>query len=117
MKVSKHFSRKEFACKCGCGFDVVDVELVQILEEIREHFDQPIIITGPNRCSEHNSKVGGASKSMHAVGMAVDFKVEGVKSGIVADYLEGRFSDKYGVGRYRSWTHLDVRFIPARWEG
>ncbi len=54
MKVSRHFSRKELACKCGCGFDVVNVELVQILEEVRSHFEQPVIISEPNKCKRHS---------------------------------------------------------------
>lgn len=34
--LSKHFSSKEFACKCGCGFAQVKPELITKLEKLRE---------------------------------------------------------------------------------
>ena len=34
--VSKNFSRSEFACKCGCGFDAVDVDLLAGLQALRD---------------------------------------------------------------------------------
>ncbi|BEB16509.1 hypothetical protein VEE45_23520 [Escherichia coli] len=43
--LSKHFSRKEFKCKCGkCDYDTIDAELLVILEDVREHFGKPVII-------------------------------------------------------------------------
>ena len=36
--ISKRFSRKEFACPCGCGFDTVDVVLVNNLESLADDF-------------------------------------------------------------------------------
>ena len=56
-KISKHFKREEFACKCGCGFDVVDVELLEVLEELRELCGQPITINSACRCKNHNQSV------------------------------------------------------------
>ena len=59
---SKYFKRSEFACKCGCGFDTVDYELVKVLEYIREHFDRPLQINSGCRCATHNRTLGsGAS--------------------------------------------------------
>jgi len=115
-QISKHFKRHEFSCSCGCGFDVVDVELVGVLEKVREHFDNPIVITGPNRCAIHNQKVGGAVNSKHTLGIAVDFKVLDSSQDEVADYLESNYPNKYGIGRYNGRTHLDVRENKARWD-
>ena len=42
--MSKYFSRSEFSCNCGCGFDTVDFELIQMLDGLRENFDKPIHI-------------------------------------------------------------------------
>jgi hypothetical protein len=33
--LSAHFSRSEFACKCGCGFDDVKPDLIEALEALR----------------------------------------------------------------------------------
>ena len=52
--LSKNFSRSEFECSCGCGFDDVSVELVELLQEIRDEIEEPIAITSACRCKEHN---------------------------------------------------------------
>ena len=61
--LTKNLSRKEFECECGCGFDTVDFELASIIQEAVDYFtwayseDVYVIITGGNRCVEHNEKV------------------------------------------------------------
>ena len=115
--INKYFKRNEFACNCGCGFDAVDKELLDVLTDVREYYNKPVIITGPNRCQAHNRKVGGASNSQHTKAMAVDFKVKGIHADEVADYLENKYRNKYGIGRYVGRTHIDVREDgPARWD-
>jgi uncharacterized protein YcbK (DUF882 family) len=111
------FGRHEFACKCGCGFDVVDVELLAVLEYVRDHFERrPVIITSGCRCEMHNKTVGGSPRSQHLLGKAADFKVVGVHPDAVADWLEQEFPGKYGIGRYDGRTHVDVRGWKARWD-
>ena len=111
----KHFTRKEFACKCGCGQDTVDYELVTVLDRMREYFGVPIIINSGNRCKKYNKKVGGKKNSQHLVSKAADVVVSGVDPEIVRDYLELRYPDRYGIGRYATFTHIDVRKGRARW--
>ena len=115
--LSRNFSRYEFACKCGCGFDFVDAELIKVLEQVRFHFDKsPITITSGCRCETHNQKVGGSAYSKHIKGIAADFKVKGVHADEVASYLERTYPDKYGIGRYKGRTHIDIRKSKARWD-
>jgi uncharacterized protein YcbK (DUF882 family) len=123
MQISKNFKRYEFACQCGCGFDAADKTLVDTLEDVREHFVKKypqrkifIKINSGNRCLRHNIKVGGATRSKHLYGMAVDFIVNNVHSNEVADYLENKYPDWFGIGRYDNRTHLDSRVKPARWD-
>lgn len=116
IKLSTHFSRREFACKCGCGFNVVDAELLYVLEALRDYFAAPISITSGARCVKHNAAEGGASSSKHLLGIAADIKIQGVSPDAVADWLEKTFPDCYGIGRYNSWTHIDVRAVKARWD-
>jgi len=116
MKLNKYFSRSEFQCSCGCGMAGVDAELLTALTRIREHFNAPVTITSGNRCAPHNKSIGGAEKSYHVRGMAADFKVEGIEPKAVADYVEANYPTRFGVGRYSSWTHLDVRDEKARWK-
>ena len=110
-QLSKHFDRKEFVCKCGCGFSTVDAELVRVLENVREVLGNlPITINSGCRCKSYNKKVGGAPKSFHTKGKACDFTVKGVAPGAVADCLEYIYPNAYGIIRYNTFTHLDVRY-------
>ena len=127
--LTNNLSRREFACKCGCGFDTVDFELVNELQECVDHFANElgtpirIDITGPNRCVKHNADVGGADNSQHIYGRAADFKLfvrqtgDQVEPNHVASYLEGQYPDRFGIGRYSNRTHFDTRTNgPARWD-
>jgi uncharacterized protein YcbK (DUF882 family) len=57
-----------------------------------------------------NPKVAKNPRSPHMKGLACDFRVEGVKTAELRDYLRKTF-DKVGVGYYPNSTfvHLDVR--------
>jgi len=113
--VSAHFSREEFACSCGCGFDTVDTELLTLLEVIRQYFDMPVTVTSGCRCPHKNEQVGGSHKSRHLTGRAADIKVEGVGADVVQDFIDRTWPDEYGMGRYEGWTHIDSRSGKARW--
>ncbi len=114
--ISKHLNRYEFACSDGCGLDTVDAELVMVIEDVREHFDAPVVITGGNRCKRQNRKAGGSATSKHLDCQAADFRVEGVHADEVAEYLLRKYPAKYGIGRYIGRTHIDVRPTTARWD-
>lgn len=114
-RISPHFNRSEFACGCGCGYDTVDVELCEALEDVRVRFNSAVTVTSGCRCPVRNLSAGGAWRSLHKRGKAADFIVESHDPAVVQDYLEEKYPGKYGIGRYRSWTHLDVRPQSARW--
>ena len=114
-KLTKHFSRHEFACKDGCGMAVVDVDILAMLEEVRSWAGAPVHITSGSRCEEHNAKIGGSPTSYHVKGMAVDFKVEGFEPKAIYDLLEEWYPDSKGIGLYSSWVHFDLREDKARW--
>lgn len=113
--LNKYFKRKEFSCRCGCGTSTVDAELLQVITDVREHFGVPVVITSGHRCAKHNASVGGAKNSMHLTGKAADIKVTGVGPMEVLAYLCNKHPDKYGIGAYPTFTHIDVRDNKARW--
>ena len=118
MTLSKNLSRSEFACKCGrCGFDTADVELVGMVQDVRDHFGTTVIITSACRCPKYNKAVGGGDKSQHLLGRAADIVVPGVSPAEVHRYLFDKYPDQYGLGRYDTFTHVDSRRGPARWGG
>jgi len=121
--ISKHFKRSEFACRCGCGFDTVDVELLEVLEDVRTHFNLPVIISSACRCREHNEGVqkiansnyrAYSSRSKHMYGIAADIKVKGAMPSLVYLYLSNKYPNKYGIGSYNTFTHIDIRPTKAR---
>jgi len=121
MLNNKYFKRKEFECKCGCGFAAVDTELLKVLTDVRETFGVPLVITSGNRCAKHNANIGGAPNSSHVLGLAVDFRpyhhVEGFAEYIsnIRKYLRDKYPDKYGVAsKESSFVHLDVKPGKAR---
>lgn len=113
--LNKYFKRSEFACRCGCGTSTVDAELLAVITDVREKFG-PVAINSGHRCVAHNAKEKGAKNSVHLTGKAADIRVIGVAAGNIQLYLEGKYPDKYGIGRYNSFTHIDVRDGKARWD-
>ncbi|MYL22545.1 DUF882 domain-containing protein [Halomonas alkaliantarctica] len=116
-QLSPHFHRHEFACRCGCGFDTVDSQTLELLETVRTHFNAPVLITSGCRCEAYNAREGGATESQHLLGRAADIQVQGVSPAAVADWVEAHHPTA-SVGRYASFTHIDTRSDgPARWQG
>ena len=127
MKQNPYFKEVEFKCKCGkCELpsNVPSDELIDILCEIRNHFDKPLIINSAYRCSEHNAKVGGAKHSQHTVGSAVDFTIKGIPTEEVYKYVIQVYGERplgIAVKRnkedvFKGFVHLDTRGKKARWE-
>ena len=74
--LSEHFSKHEFACRCGCGLMNVKGRLVMTLEAIREAVGLPVNIECGSRCETHNAAVGGVADSGHLTGEAADIWVD-----------------------------------------
>lgn len=118
IKLSDNFSSKEFHCKCSnptCVVSFIDEELVQLLQELREHFKSGISVTSGHRCHVHNKAVKGALRSQHVFGTAADIKVSGKTPKEVYDYLDSKYPNMLGLGLYKSWVHVDTRKTKARW--
>lgn len=115
MKLSKNFNQSEFECSCGCGFNEVSSTLVDVLQEIRDTLEEPITINSACRCKEHNADVGGARRSQHLLGTAADIVVKGCTPAFIYEYLDSKYPDTYGIGKYSSFTHIDVRVKRGRW--
>lgn len=121
MKLSPYFWRSEFRCK-GCtnespcwrgGTDTADVELIDVLNGIRSHYQKPVIINSGHRCPEYNKRVGGARNSQHVYGRAADFVVQGVDPAEVYAWCDTWH--KGGLGKYDTFTHIDTRNYKVRW--
>lgn len=121
--ISKNLSRSEFACQCGCGFEACDIVLIAVIQESCDYFADKlgiekvvVHINSGCRCDSHNAAEGGSKGSKHKLGIAADYRIDGVSADDVATYLETKYPDKFGIGRYNGRTHLDVRSGKARWD-
>lgn len=115
--ITKNLSRREFACKCGCGFDTVDYETVAVIQDVCDHFNCRVTINSGCRCEAHNKAIKGSKNSYHKKARAADCDFHGVSSLEVHEYLCNKYPSKYGFGIYNNFNHIDTRSgIPARWD-
>ena len=115
--LSANFKVKEFACKDGSDPIFISMELVEVLQKIRNHFGKPVTINSAYRTPTHNKKEGGATYSQHLYGTGADIVVSGVQPKEVAKYVETLLVGKGGIGIYAGFTHVDVREVKSRWNG
>ena len=118
--LSRHFSRREFDCKCGrwhCPARLVKIspELIEKLEVIRIYTGGGIRINSGIRCRWYNRKIGGASRSRHLSGVAADIVSYRMTPTDIQSLISRLWPHSYGLGRYRNFTHFDVRNYKARW--
>ncbi len=122
--MTKNFKKHEFECNCGCEMpdDVYSnvIKLAGELQKLRDIFDVPFTPTNAYRCPKHNKAVGGVSKSMHLLGLAADLQIPEIEPHEVAGVIETLMDNGEilmgGVGRYNTFTHMDIRGNRARWD-
>lgn len=75
--LSKHFSKREFACKCGKVHEfTMDGELIDKLEKLHALTNaRAIYITSGYRCPAHSKAVGGYMNDAHTKGIAADITI------------------------------------------
>lgn len=123
---SKHFNHKSdpmMACPC-CEKGTLSVSILMVVEDVRQHFGKPVVITSGSRCRKHQMDINpDAPRSRHIVDKennwesdAVDFRVIGVHERKVVAYLKKRpYAHLMGIGVYKGRTHADARGSAARW--
>ena len=116
--ITTNFSRHEFACECGCGFDRIHPHFVEDLQKGRNVFGKMIIESG-NRCPAHNKAIGGARNSIHQYALASDVSFDKVDWTDPEEVLEVlTYFDKetniYRIGLYTWGAHFD-KFFEPRW--
>lgn len=119
-----NFAPAEIACKC-CG-DLWSRELgesmplyfaasLDALQELRDAWGEPLVISSGHRCPKHNRAVNGAEGSQH-LRLAFDCLVaSGRQQAFVDLATQAGF---LGIGRYpaRGFVHLDCG-PKRRWVG
>lgn len=124
-RTTEHFNPvidRKLTCSC-CGQGQLSIATFIVLETIRLHFDKPVTVVSGPRCRAYNKKVGGAAKSEHLIIEdmdvdAVDIQVKDVSPTQVTAYLKQLpYANLIGIGKYKTFTHVDTRGYAARWVG
>ena len=110
-KLSKNFTSEEFACKCGCGFDTPDPELIRMLQTARDLYGKPITITSGCRCIKHNALSGGTPNSAHIQGKAADIATPtGTDRYLIIKALIQAGFERLGINFNKKFIHVDVDY-------
>lgn len=124
--MTKNFSISEFECKGGNCKMTADVKnnvfkLAEQLQILRDKVKKPIKINSAFRCANYNDNViKGAKHSQHKLGKAADIVVIGMTPNevhkLVCQMVECGELNFGGIGKYNTFTHLDIREKKSRWD-
>ena len=124
--MTKNFSISEFECKGGNCKMTADVKnnvfkLAEQLQILRDKVKKPIKINSAFRCANYNDNViKGAKHSQHKLGKAADIVVSGMTPNdvhkLVCEMVELGQLNFGGIGKYNTFTHLDIREKKSRWD-
>lgn len=107
-----HFKPTALACKCRrhCrGEYWHDPDFLDALERLRAQAG-PVRINSGRRCRRHNAAVGGATRSLHTLGVAADVSLKGHdRAKLARAAVRAGFT---GLGFGRAFLHVDLG--PAR---
>lgn len=138
MDITPHFSYEEFSrplrTRYGKVFPAAEYprewihdrleKLCGVLEIVRAALGNRVIHVGSGyRDRAYNVAIGGARFSQHMEGRAADIVVKGVSPDEVHKAVLDLYITKRivigGLGRYPTFTHVDIRPAPrlSRWNG
>ena len=124
MKLSNNFSLGEFECNDG-STTPADVlknlqKVAKQLQILRDYTGAPIKVNSGYRSPDYNKSIGGATKSQHVLGKAADIVISGYTPDETYTLIEQLINQGVlkigGLGKYKSFTHIDIRDNKARWD-
>lgn len=108
LEESKYWSIGELSSPDdSTSWRLVDRDFLLKLTELRVRYNKPIIPTSVFRTAQHNSFVGGVSKSAHLLGMAADLPVSWGDNKITLESLESCETSR------ERWDKLSKKEVPT----
>ena len=108
---TKNFKVSEFACHCGCGYNIIDQRVIDMAQTIREALGVPVRVNSGCRCDKNNSRAGGVKGSVHTKGKAADLScslgAQKMFETVKRLKAEGKLPDLEYCIRYKTFIHID----------
>jgi len=123
--LTENFREEEFFCKCldltcsGKRHRIIDLELVEKIQKVRDLLDGKIFVISGIRCPSWNKHEGGHRNSFHLPkwGLASDLGIERFwsREENIKLYLAAEKIGFNGLGFYGSFIHTDIGERISRW--
>jgi len=107
MSDLKYFTKQEFTMGGENVYHEMDRIFLESLDELRHLVAMPLRITSSYRSPDYNASVGGAKKSMHLHGRAVDIACNNSRDRMVI--VQEALGLGLTVGVAKSFIHIDDR--------
>lgn len=118
LYLTNNFQVKEFACHDGTDVIVIHPYIPHICQLVRNKFSMPFAPNSAYRTVTHNKSVGGATKSNHIFGRAVDIPAKkGVTPKQLYDYVDSLFGEWGEIGIYSWGIHVGIQEKKVRFTG
>ena len=122
LQATKNFNMSEMEFHDKVPENLLDnaKEVLTNIQILRDALGAPMTIMSGYRSPERNAAVGGAKKSQHMEGNAVDLQCKTktpLEMYLIVEKLikEGKMKQG-GLGIYDSWIHYDTRGTRSRWD-
>ncbi len=91
--------------------------VTKVADEARHRLGKPLRINSAYRSPAYNRAIGGASASIHMRGGALDLSGSPATLHRILKEMRAEGLFRGGIGRYRTFCHVDVRGKNADWQG
>jgi hypothetical protein len=91
--------------------------VVRVADEARHRLGRPLRINSGYRSPAYNRAISGSSASIHMRGGALDLSGSPATLHKILTQLRKEGFFKGGIGKYRTFCHVDVRGKNADWQG
>ena len=85
----------------------------EVLQPVRDHFGQPVVISSGYRSPALNTRIGGSRTSQHCLGQAADLSIPGVELIEVARWIKSNLTFDQLILEYwpspNAWVHVSYR--------
>lgn len=103
----RYFKDSEFKMGKALVFHKMDAEFLELLDNLRECVNEPLIINSSYRSENYNKSIRGSKNSQHIKGIAVDLHCDNGK--LRLKIVENALALGLTVGVAKTFIHIDNR--------